>query len=233
VVRPRVQWGSFIGHRTGTAGRRRRHSRSHAILRPQGVVRASPLCFEEIKLKELSKEEAIALTSGRFAAEVEVAIVGYMIPFLWFIPTANNDLKARNGTAFFVTADRTFVVTANHVLVGYLESRELHGPRVHCQLGNLRFNPKERLIARDEKLDIATFSISPDEVRQSYDGKSAMSFDPMAPQIGKGVFFAGFPGRERRRLQPREMESGVFTALTVADNVSDLRFLGISSGNDK
>jgi Trypsin-like peptidase domain len=177
-------------------------------------------------LKKLSKKEAIALTSGPFGAEVEAAVVNYTIPFLWFTPTAENDLNARNGTAFFVTADQTFVVTANHVFDGYLKSRELFGARVHCQLGELRFNPQERLIAQDENLDIATFSISLDEVRQSYEGKSAMSFDPMMPKIGKGVLFAGFPGRERRRLQPRAIESGVFTALTVADNVSNLQISG-------
>ena len=166
------------------------------------------------------------MTSGAFGAEVEAAAIGYTIPFIWFIPINDNDFSTRNGTAFFVAADRTFVVTANHVFVGYLESRELFGARVHCQLGQLRFNPEERLIAQDKNLDIATFSIFPSEVRQSYDGKSAMSFDPMVPQIGKGVLFAGFPGRERRRLDPRTIESGIFTALTVAHNVSNSQISG-------
>jgi len=177
-------------------------------------------------LKKLSKEEAIALTRGPLRAEVEAAVVGCTIPFLWLIRADDGNHKARNGTAFFVQADRTFVVTADHVLAGYLESQRDFGKRVRCQLGNLRFDPQERLIARDKNLDLATFSVSPEEVPRSYDGKAAMSFAPMVPQIGKGVLFAGFPGRERRRLRARTIESGVFTALTVADNVSHFQISG-------
>jgi hypothetical protein len=184
------------------------------------------LCFGEVHLKKLSKEEAIALTRGPFGAEVEAAAVSYIVPFLWFIHAADGDQKARNGTAFFVQADRTFVVTADHVFGGYLESVENFGKRVRCQLGNLRFDPQERLIARDKNLDIATFSIDPEEVRRSFEGKTTMSLAPMVPQIGKGVLFAGFPGSERRRLHASAIESGVFTALTVADNVSDLQISG-------
>ncbi len=53
-----------------------------------------------------------------------------------------------------------------------------------------------------------------------------MSFEPMAPQIERGVLFAGFPARERRFLSPREIESGIYTALTVAHNVSDRQISG-------
>jgi hypothetical protein len=48
-----------------------------------------------------------------------------------------------------------------------------------------------------------------------------MSFNPMNREEGKGVFFAGFPGLARPQLSEREIESGVFTALTVADNVGE------------
>ncbi len=53
-----------------------------------------------------------------------------------------------------------------------------------------------------------------------------MSFDPMIPQTGKGVFFAGFPGLARRRLSERAIENGIFTALTVADNVTGREISG-------
>jgi hypothetical protein len=178
-------------------------------------------------LKPLSKEEAIALTRGAYATTVEIAVSASIAPFLWRERDENGDLKMRNGTAFFfVSANRTFMVTADHVFAGYLEARERFSHFSRCQLGNLRFDPQDRLVARSATLDIATFAIGSDEVRMTGDGKFAMSFDPMIPQTGKGVIFCGFPGLERRRLSEREIESGIFTALTVADNVTDREISG-------
>lgn len=172
-------------------------------------------------LKPLSKEEAIALARGPYATTVEIAVAASIAPFLWRELDENSALKIRNGTAFFVSPDQPFMITADHVFAAYLEARNRFGDFARCQLGNLRFVPENRLIARSESLDIATFTIAPEEIRKTYAGRFAMSFEPMNPQIGKGVFFAGFPGRERRRLSEREILSGIFTASTVADNVSD------------
>lgn len=171
-------------------------------------------------LKPLSKEDAIALARGPYAATVEGAVAGSIAPFLWRERDEEGHLKLRNGTVFFISADRTFMVTADHVFAAYLNARNEFGQFSRCQLGNLRFDPEDRLIVRSATLDIATFSITPEEIRKTGDGKFAMSFHTMNPQIGKGVFFAGFPGLARLRLSEREIESGIFTALTVADNVN-------------
>jgi len=177
-------------------------------------------------LKPLSKEEAIALARGPYATTVEIAVAGSIAPFLWRERDEQSALKIRNGTVFFVSPDRPFMVTADHVYAAYLDARNKFGDFARCQIGNLRFVPEERLIARNEALDIATFAITSEEIKRTYDGKFAMSFDPMNPQVGKGVFFAGFPGRERRLLSEHEIESGIFTASTVADNVSDREISG-------
>jgi len=176
--------------------------------------------------KPLSKEEAIALTRGEYADVVEKTIAASIAPFLWFEPDEKDGLKARNGTTFFVSADRTFAVTADHVFAGYLRAREAFGKRVRCQFGSFRLEPEDRLIARNARLDIATFLISPDEIRRTFEGKYAMSFDPMVPQRDRGVVFTGFPRRERRRLGERGIETRIFTALTVAENVTDLQISG-------
>ena len=177
-------------------------------------------------LKPLSKEEAIALARGPYATTVEIAVAGSIAPFLWRERDEQSALKIRNGTVFFVSPDWPFMVTADHVYAAYLDARNKFGDFARCQIGNLRFVPEDRLIARNEALDIATFAITSEEIKKTYDGKFAMSFDPMNPQVGKGVFFAGFPGRERRLLSEREIESGIFTASTVADNVSDREISG-------
>jgi hypothetical protein len=133
-----------------------------------------------------------------------------------------------NGTVFFFESEgRTFMVTANHVLAAYLDARSRFGDFPQCQIGNLRLDPEERLIARSAPLDIATFVISPTEIKKTaYEERYAMSFQPMPPEKDKGVFFAGFPGVARRQLSEREVEHGIFTALTVADNITDREISG-------
>lgn len=177
--------------------------------------------------KPLSKEEAIALARGPYATTVEIAVAGSIAPFLWREQDEKGGLKIRNGTVFFFeSGGENFMVTADHVFAAYLKARNELGLIARCQLGNLRFDPENRVIARSDSLDIATFSITPDEIRKTADGKFAMSFHPMNPEIGKGVFFCGFPGLARRELGERKIESGIFTALTVADNVSRRQISG-------
>jgi hypothetical protein len=173
-----------------------------------------------------SKEEAIALTRGAYADVVEKTVAAYTTPFLWCEPDATGGLRARNGTILFVSAERTFAVTADHVFTGYLKSRQAFGEIVRCQLGNLRFDPEDRLIDRNVSLDIATFQIAPNEIGRTYEGKFAMSFDPLVPQKDRGVSFAGFPAVERTWLSEREIETGIFTALAGAENITDLKISG-------
>src|SRR5581483_10365166 len=163
-------------------------------------------------LKQLSKEEAIALTRGPYATTVEGAISASIAPFLWREPNGTGDFKIRNGTVFFFQSDgRTFMVTADHVFTAYLEARSRFGDFARCQIGNLRVDPEDRLVARSAPLDIATFLISVEEIgRTAYEKRFAMSFDPMPPHTGRGVFFAGFPGLARRQLSEREVEHGIF-----------------------
>jgi hypothetical protein len=134
--------------------------------------------------------------------------------------------KDAQRDGLFVSADQVFAVTADHVLDAYLKAREKFGYEARCQLGNLQIDPEDRLIARNPILDIATFAITHEEIRRTAPGKLAMSFDPMVPQIERGVLFAGFPGTERRRINETEIEDGIFTALTVAENVTDREISG-------
>jgi hypothetical protein len=139
-------------------------------------------------LKKPSKQEAIAMTRGQYATEVEKAIAGSISPFLWRERDEAGHPKIRNGTVFFVSGDQTFMVTANHVFAAYLDARNRFGNFARCQIGNLQLDPEDRLIARSGPLDIATFAISSEEIKRTHDGRFAMSFDPMNPEIGKGVF---------------------------------------------
>src|SRR5271154_292366 len=70
-----------------------------------------------------------------------------------------------NGSMFFLdTKKALFGVTARHVYEGYLRARE-QGPMT-CQIGNLVFDPTERLIDLGRDVDIATFRVTEQEIAE-------------------------------------------------------------------
>jgi hypothetical protein len=110
-------------------------------------------------------------------------------------------LQPRQGSMFFLDCGRgPFAVTAAHVFDEFLGDRQTHRVR-SCQIGNLGFNPEERLIASGthQRIDIATFRVTPEEIATT--GKRIVQGTdgawPAPPNVGEAVFFGGFPGVER------------------------------------
>ena len=139
-------------------------------------------------LKPLSKEEAIALARGPYATTVEIAIAASIAPFLWRERDEESISRSEMGrsSSYRPIGPSWLQLT---MFTRYLDARNKFGDFARCQIGNLRFVPEDRLIARNESLDIATFAITSEEIKKTYDGKFAMSFDPMNPQGGQGRVF--------------------------------------------
>ncbi|HAP48099.1 MAG TPA: hypothetical protein DCR30_12290, partial [Afipia sp.] len=75
-------------------------------------------------------------------------------------------LEYRQGSMFFLDCGKgPFAVTAGHVFEQFVSDRASRRVR-GVQIGNVGFNPEERVIAwgRDKKIDIATFRITPEEI---------------------------------------------------------------------
>lgn len=146
---------------------------------------------------------------------------GYVAPIHWEQRSAGGGVEIRNGTMFFLDAGRgPFAVTARHV---YQACRG-----ADCRLGNLPFDPEDRLISQHEHPgdgpDIATFRIGADEVARL--GKRVLaggrdSWPPPPPEPGQEVFLAGYPGRQRTRADDHTTAFGVFHATLVATSVND------------
>jgi hypothetical protein len=83
------------------------------------------------------------------------------------------------------------------------------------------FNPVERLIDRNVDLDIATFRVSPEEIRRAK--KIAFTMQSFVPQEGKGVFFAGFPRSALQQVDSRTAtyNAGIMSGLVIASRVGD------------
>jgi hypothetical protein len=80
--------------------------------------------------------------------------VRHMTYFTFGIVDAEGSARIRSATCFFLkTPSRVLVVTARHVVDKYLSVKECD-PRTLCQIGNIPFDPEERLIAKGEKADI-------------------------------------------------------------------------------
>jgi hypothetical protein len=118
---------------------------------------------------------------------------------------------------FFLDCGRgPFAVTAGHVFEQFVEDQRQRRIR-SCQVGNIGFDPEERLISwgKNLGLDLATFRVTPEEVAgmgkrivQGTDGAW-----PPPPNPGEAVFFGGFPGAERDAIGPHEMVFGLYSAM--------------------
>lgn len=126
---------------------------------------------------------------------------------------------------FFLDCGRgPFAVTAGHVFEQFTKDRaEL---RVRgFQIANLGFNPEDRLIdwGRDRKIDIATFHITADEIRNI--GKAVVIGTdgawPPPPNANEAVYFGGFPAAERIEIGPMEFSFGLHSGIVPLTDFTD------------
>lgn len=183
-------------------------------------------------IEQPTRDQIIAMMRGGLAHAMQRAAANYATPICWIAAVQGRPVILANGSAFMLDCgDGPFVVTARHVYQGYLRDRQTH-PDAVCLLGETKFEPEAALIAEDKAYDVATFKIAIDQVAElKRYGKVALtgsqtSWPPAPPQMGRGVFFVGFPG-DGRTLKPYcgggnvEVDWLGYTALAVADGVSD------------
>lgn len=142
-------------------------------------------------------------------------------PFYWYREDGT-DLK--HGTMFFVnTGKKVIAVTASHVYEGYTEDCSKNKITAQILGGNFEFNPKQRLIDRNKKIDIATFDITENELIEIK--KCALSdnrkWPPNSPAKNQGAFAIGYPGKARVvDDKKRIIEWGYIHLLCVTKNIT-------------
>jgi hypothetical protein len=166
------------------------------------------------------------MRAGLGKAEYELA-ASITAPLYWILPTNDDKYLIRNGSAFFLdTGEALFGVTANHVIEALRkdeEGQDVIALQMGCDLP-VDFSGKNQIIDFHKDIDIATFRISAEEIRSI--GKTCLtgcqkSWPPSPPQQNRGVFYAGFPGVERRWLSASEISFGVAGGGGVASSVSE------------
>ncbi len=176
----------------------------------------------------MTRHETITLLEGEVGHHLLETAARCVAP-IFFAPgdaaaagTINNG-TINNGTIFFLDwGQRPLAVTADHVFQEYL-ARKKAEPDLRCQIDSLFFVPEERLIDRDADRDIAVFRIEEREVAglDRAIHRPAGDWPPARPHAGSGVFFAGFPGCERRLDRRREVAFGIYAAATLVTSVND------------
>ncbi len=165
-----------------------------------------------------SKEEAIKWLKSGLGAVYRRIVFDCSWPVFWIDPRVEND--EIGGTCFFVhTGERLFGMTAWHVLEPRTDGRR-------CRLLNSHIDPSERVISFDSTHDVATFEISETEIKDI--GKSRHmppSWPPSPPEKNKGVFFGGFRGFDRAKLQDGAYDCGFAVAITTVTEMSPERLV--------
>jgi hypothetical protein len=187
--------------------------------------RAVPYSPEWLNALTDTEKQSVAMTD--FSRSLHGSGGEYVAWMLWSTQerARPTPLAYRQGSVFFLDCGPgPFAVTAGHVFEQFMKDRtEL---RVRgCQIGNVGFNPEERLIdwGRDRKIDLATFRITPEEIAEV--GKQVVRGTdgrwPAPPNVGEVVYFGGFPGHERIEVAARELSFGLHSGMVPLTDMTE------------
>jgi len=146
----------------------------------------------EEESRKLSKEMSPILMGHAIACSAPITLE----------QTVSNGGSVSGGSCGFIkTPDRTFAVTAAHVIRSCIEILDQKMGRVlvgQCQVENF----VDCVVDINDVLDIATFRVPEDALKYirakpGWEPRFSDYWPPQAPEVGTNVFFAGWPGKIR------------------------------------
>lgn len=142
---------------------------------------------------------------------------------IYFYNTKNPS-ALKNGTIFFIEINNIFIgITAYHVYEEYTRMTNLNGNgKVNLQIGDEICKLDESILGSSKELDLITFKIEPSLIKRINKTAFPLREIPRTLNIDKNqtVFFAGYPGQERKIIKHLNVEFGIFGALTVVESIS-------------
>jgi len=151
-------------------------------------------------------------------------------------PSALQIPKVNNGTATLIDFGRgPIAITCHHVLDEF-RKKISENSQIIFQIGNLKINPLNKIIAEDNKLDLVTIDLTNDNIAEISDKREIgscfyrpVTWPPQDIKSGDFVAFGGFPGHWR--MQPSTAEiifdsfsSGACAIASVRDDVITCQF---------
>jgi hypothetical protein len=177
---------------------------------------------------QLSEEEAKAFMFGGLGKFELEHVASYSAPLYWAVRASSQEIFTRNGTTFFLDAGKgPFGVTAYHVIEGWRNSVliENGGPlRIAADGSSMALDWDARAIDAHPKIDIATFSISYEEIKAL--GKAVLTgyqkvWPPMPPVVQGGIYLCGYPGVATQHPSNQEVVFGAAALSGIATSVSE------------
>jgi hypothetical protein len=143
-------------------------------------------------------------------------------PLIWHNLRKSWPKRLLGGTCFILRFDVGLIgVTAEHVITAFEAEKEKRGAAIGCLLRTVPFDLTGAIVDRDVELDIATFSVTEDQLIKS----EATAIDcrpewpPPTPDKGRELSLAGFPD-ELKTESSYPIESRAYADLTRVEDVT-------------
>jgi hypothetical protein len=162
-----------------------------------------------------------------FANEIGNFTLRVCTPLYWHDRRVPFPKDIRGASCFILRfGGRLIGITAAHVLQAYRDDRE-ENPALICQLRLMPFNLIDAIIDCDADLDIATFALSEEQLRQ-VEGvpiDCIGQWPPPAPTRMRAVSLAGFPEILRETYADRSALFAAYGGLSTIEDFSDREIL--------
>jgi len=170
----------------------------------------------------ISEEQARKLLQGELGNVYRAILRGCCAPVFWHRRAAADTTEiCDNGTLTFVnTGKRLLGVTAAHVVEGFNTAKASR--EITLQVMNAELEGGFDVIDIDPNLDVATISLNLGFLKKL--GKAVVPLEgwpPLAPEEGRGIMLAGYPGLDRLTLPTKQVSWGLFTAMSIARRVTN------------
>jgi hypothetical protein len=154
--------------------------------------------------------------------EVAALIIKVARPLIWHDVQKSWPKRLLGGTCFILRFDAGLIgITAEHVVTAFEAEKEKQGAAIGCLLRTVPFDLTGAIVDRDVELDIATFSVTEDQLIES----EATEIDcrpewpPPILEKGRELSLAGFPdGLKKESSFPIEFRA--YADLTRVEDVT-------------
>jgi hypothetical protein len=143
-------------------------------------------------------------------------------PLIWHNVRESWPKRLLGGTCFILRFDAGLIgVTAEHVIKGFEKDAKKPGVKIVCMLRTVPFDLIDAIVDRDAELDIATFSVTEDQLTRS----EAVAIDcraewpPPEPGMGTALSLAGFP--EELKKASSSVEFRAYVSQLFVEDVTE------------
>jgi hypothetical protein len=155
-------------------------------------------------------------------SEVTALAMKVARPLIWHDLRESWPKRLLGGSCFILRFDVGLIgITAEHVISAFEAEKEKRGAAIGCLLRTIPFDLTGAIIDRDAELDIATFSVTEDQLIKS----EATEIDcrpewpPPTPDKGRELSLAGFPDKLKKESS-RPIEFRAYASLPRVEDVT-------------